>query len=71
MKLQTGQPTVEGRYVGFIRSRTSPDWCEPIFATWHGERWHSYDIPLAWIGPVPVVSVAEISLLMGEQEYDL
>lgn len=72
-QIRTGDPVVEARYVAFIRCEASQGkaWVEPIIMVWATGRWHSSFIPqrrvLGWIGPLPVLKVADIS----EQVFDL
>lgn len=66
MKIQTGRPIVEGRYVVFIRCAPSQvrEWLEPIIMVWHGGRWQSTFMPQAnvegWCGPIPVMKVSDL-----------
>ena len=57
MNIQTGLPTVEGRYVIWTpcASPQVRQWCEPSIATWHGGQWHSRELIYGWVGPLPVV----------------
>lgn len=38
MKIETGTPPADGRYVVFVRceARQVNEWAEPIIAAWHG-----------------------------------
>lgn len=64
--VQTGTPTVEARYVAFVRCSAAQarDWVEPLIMTWHGGRWHTTFINqrriIGWLGPLPVLKVADI-----------
>lgn len=84
LEIQTGTPPEEGRYVVFTpcAALSAREYCEPSIATWHGGRWHSYDPPWAWIGPLPVVhgndcmriivaTNAADAIEQLEREYDL
>ena len=86
LEIQTGPPPEDGRYVVWTpcAARQAREWCEPSIALWHGGKWHSYDPPWAWVGPLPVVhgndclkqfqmSPVEDWAKPGEplQEYDL
>jgi hypothetical protein len=57
LKIQTGTPPRAGAYVVWTpcKALQAREWCEPSIATWQGGRWHTYDPPWAWIGPLPVV----------------
>lgn len=72
MEIQVGPPPEEGRYVAFVpcASPQVSDWCEPIIATYHGERWHIGKPVYGWIGPLPL---ANLQPLLDAQfrEYDL
>ena len=47
----------EGRYLVWTPCAALQvrEWCEPSIATFHNGRWHTYDPPWAWFGPLPVV----------------
>lgn len=75
MEIQTSKPTVEGRYVVYIQCASYQvcDWCEPIIATWAGNRWHTHHGVFGWIGPLPVAhSGPLLDKIQAQQlEYDL
>lgn len=77
MKVETGKPKIEGRYVVFIPCASSQvrDWVEPIIMVWHGGRWQSTFMPqanvVAWCGPIPVMKAGDIEAKAPVQEYDL
>lgn len=63
MEIHTGQPVAEGCYVAFVRceAASAREWCEPILATWHGERWHLGSRPVyGWIGPLPIAKALDL-----------
>lgn len=65
MKLQTGTPLVQGRYIAYVRSDShqTPDWCIPKFGAWHDGRW-DLGVPVyAWIGPIPALKVSDATRL--------
>lgn len=71
LEIQTGTPPEDGRYVVWTPCAALQvrEWCEPSIALWQGGRWHSYDPPWAWIGPLPVVHGNDC--LAKAREYDL
>lgn len=71
LEIQTGTPPEPGRYVVWFRcaARQISDFCEPAIATFHGGRWHTFNPPWAWVGPLPVVTVKDC--IAKQQEYDL
>lgn len=74
LEISVGQPQADGRYVAFVRCKGVgvADFCEPIIATWHGERWHETREIFGWTGPIPVVKVVWLkNLCQQAQEYDL
>lgn len=69
MHLESGTPSVDGRYVVYVQaaSRQIPEWCEAKLATWLGDRW-DIGVPVhAFIGPLPVVKMPTAEKL----EFDL
>jgi hypothetical protein len=68
VKLETGNPTEEGRYVAFVQCTSGQvrEWAEPIIATWHGGRWHCAKTVYGWAGPIPPLKLAAFQM-----EYDL
>lgn len=72
MNLNTGTPTIEGRYVVYVRCRPTPEYCEPIIRTWAGGKWHCDQEVYGWIGPLPVTTVSHLeSRAPKNTEYDL
>lgn len=72
MKIQTGAPTENGRYVIFVgcASQQVREWCEPHIATFYNGRWvfpHPVD---GWVGPLPLVK-RETLLKPPTPEFDL
>ena len=73
--IQHGNPQIEGRYVVFVQCQAAQAkaWVEPTIMTWAGDRWHSTFIAqrnvLGWIGPLPVMKVADLKA--PDMEYDL
>jgi hypothetical protein len=77
MKIETGKPVIEGRYVAYVEGILG--YLEPHILVWHRGRWtyhqssQLYDDPvLAFMGPLPTLAkpgkeaVPEVST-----EYDL
>lgn len=56
LEISVGRPPVEGRYVAFVQCAGNQvsEWCEPIIATYHGDRWHCGQSVYGWIGPLPL-----------------
>jgi hypothetical protein len=61
MKLETGEPIMDGRYVVYVEGLLG--WLEPHIVVRAGKKWKfqgsSQDYPDAvhcWIGPLPVMS---------------
>lgn len=74
MKIETGTPPIEGRYVVFVEGDRSNGYCEPLLVTWHGGKWHSWRKVLGWSGPVPVMRaefLTEMHGLREPMEFDL
>jgi hypothetical protein len=71
MKIETGTPAEDGRYVVFVQCASGQirEWCEPIIAAWHGGRWHfaGNAYVLGWSGPIPPLKIDALKA----QEYDL
>lgn len=71
MKLETGTPPTQGRYVAYVKSDSAqtPDWCVPKFGAWHDGRW-DLGVPVYyWIGPLPPMKMPAAPSPV--QEYDL
>lgn len=69
MKLETGDPTFDGRYVVYVEGILG--WLEPHIVVRVGKKWKfqgsSQDYPepiFGWIGPLPAMSKSTM-------EYDL
>lgn len=63
MRLNFREPTEAGRYVVFVpcQARQVSNWCEPMIASWHDDKWHIGNRPVyGWIGPLPVATTAEL-----------
>lgn len=73
LQIQRGTPPAEGRYVAFVQcaSRQVPEWCEPVIATWQGDRWHCGKPVFGWIGPLPVAQCFNLRWNIPPLEYDL
>lgn len=77
MKIQVGKPTVNGRYVVFVRcaSNQIKDWCEPEIGIWHDGLWHHGKHVHGWIGPIPLARwkalVIESNAEPAPLEFDL
>lgn len=53
MEIQTGSPTVNGRYVAFTADRIYKLWATPTIAVFHEGRWDIGRPVYAWLGPLP------------------
>lgn len=73
MKIETGTPAEDGRYVVFTRCQSFQvkGWLEPEIATWHGGRWHNARYVFAWSGPIPLCRWEEYKHTWSQREYDL
>lgn len=63
--IKAGKPSAEGRYVVFIQCEVAAarDWVEPVIMTWAGGKWHTTFLKpkiIGWLGPIPVMKVADI-----------
>lgn len=68
-EIQLGTPKVDGRYVVFFQceSHQAAEWVEPVIMTYAGNRWHLQGRKvLGWIGPLPVMKVADLDRSRGE-----
>lgn len=82
MKLETGTPPSQGRYLVYVRcaSRQIPDWLEAKLGTWHNGRW-DLGVPVyAWLGPLPTMKVSDATRMdierieairRAKQDFDL
>lgn len=77
LEISVGQPPEEGRYVIFTPCAAlgARHFCEPSIATWQGGRWHTFNPPWGWIGPLPVIHGDELLKkqrpISPQPEYDL
>lgn len=69
MKLETGNPVIDGRYVVYVPGILG--WLEPQLVIWANGSWRfrnsteKYpDGVRCWIGPLPVVSSGDIVKMM-------
>lgn len=84
MKLETGEPAFDGRYVVYVEGLLG--WLEPHIVMRAGKKWKfqgsSQEYPDAvhcWIGPLPVMSKSAFDAWDGKsfpssevpQEFDL
>lgn len=76
MKLETGKPTFDGRYVVYVAGVLG--WLEPRLSTWNKGAWYFYhstekfpDHVHYWIGPLPVVGAMPGPSDEFGQEFDL
>lgn len=56
MKIETGEPRSDGRYVVFVKRELS-DYVEPLVADRLHGRWLWIPDVLGWIGPFPTMTV--------------
>lgn len=73
MKLETGTPLLDGRYVVYVPGLMG--WLEPKLVLWQKGGWtftystEAYpDKVHCWIGPLPVISQGEVARTMLFQE---
>lgn len=59
MILETGTPSVKGRYVAYVQCESSQvrGWCEAKLATWLGDRWDIGVPVLYFAGPLPAMKM--------------
>jgi len=70
--IKTGNPKIEGRYVALVQitAHQASEWVEPVILTWASGRWHTWHRGIVgWIGPIPVMKVADI--VVPPAEFDL
>lgn len=68
MKIETGKPVIEGRYVAYVEGLLG--YLEPYIYVWHRNEWKFQnssqvveDHVHAWSGPLPVLAKPEQSPL--------
>lgn len=59
MKLDTGTPSLKGRYVVYVQCESVQirGWCEAKLATWLGDRWDIGVPVLYFAGPLPAMKM--------------
>jgi hypothetical protein len=70
VKINKGDPTFDGQYIGFINSDQG-GFLQPRLLTWHGGRWHYWRKVYYWIGPIPVLKIEDFDKPAPTQEFDL